>query len=261
MRTPLSLGTAAIALSFASMLNAAPPAVEGYLDSKTLAASARELAQSELVDYAPLARTLGGREMGVLTFGVKDASKKPAILVVGGIDPGRPVDGEVVLRMARQLASEAGADANVRKLLDRITVYCIVQAAPDGTEAFFQKPLLERQINARPTDDDTDGQADEDGPDDLSGDGLITAMRVEDAQGQYVLHPDDPRVMIEADTKKGERGRYRLYVEGKDNDGDDRLNEDPPGGVAFDRNFTFDYPYFQPGAGPHQVSEIETRAV
>jgi hypothetical protein len=32
-------------------------------------------------------------------------------------------------------------------------------------------------------------------------------------------------------------------------------------GTEFNRNFTFRYPYFQRGAGPHQVSEVETRAV
>ena len=30
-----------------------------------------------------------------------------------------------------------------------------------------------------------------------------------------------------------------------------------PGGVAFDRNFTFRYPYFQPGAGPNQAAKSQ----
>jgi hypothetical protein len=243
------------------MLAAAPPALEGYSDCRALIGKARALAKSELVGYTSLARTLGGREVGLLTVGTGEAEKKPALLVVGGIDPARPIDSEVVLRVAQRLVSEAGSDAEVRGLLDRVTFYCVVQAAPDGTEAFFEAPLREGDVNARPIDDDNDGQTDEDGPDDLNGDGLITVMRVEDTSGRHIVHPDNDRVMIEADAKKGERGRYRLYVEGRDNDGDGELNEDPPGGVAFDRNFTFDYPYFQRGAGPHQVSEAETRAI
>ncbi|MDZ7618345.1 MAG: M14 family zinc carboxypeptidase, partial [Patescibacteria group bacterium] len=102
---------------------------------------------------------------------------------------------------------------------------------------------------------------DEDGPSDLNGDGWITAMRVEEPGGPYMEHPADARVMILADPKKGERGRWSLHVEGTDDDGDGQLNEDPIGGVAFDRNFTFNYPYFKPGAGPYQVSEPETKAV
>jgi hypothetical protein len=74
-------------------------------------------------------------------------------------------------------------------------------------------------------------------------------------------HPADPRVMIEADPKKNERGRWTLVSEGIDDDSDEQLNEDGPGGVSPNRNFTHRYPFFQPGAGPHQVSEIETRAV
>jgi hypothetical protein len=63
------------------------------------------------------------------------------------------------------------------------------------------------------------------------------------------------------DPQRDQRGRYALYVEGRDNDADEEQGEDPAGGVAFNRNFTFRYPYFERGAGPHQVSEVETRAV
>ena len=68
-------------------------------------------------------------------------------------------------------------------------------------------------------------------------------------------------MLIKADPARGEVGRYRLITEGIDNDHDEAFNEDPPGGVSFNRNFTAHYPFFGVGAGPHQVSEIETRAV
>ena len=41
----------------------------------------------------------------------------------------------------------------------------------------------------------------------------------------------------------------------------DSFNEDGPGGVDFNRNFTFNYESFGPGAGMHPVSEPETKAV
>lgn len=259
--SPICGAAAGIALLGASLAIAAPPALEGYRDQRALRTAVRNLAKSKVVSCITLGRTFGGQEVSLLTVGTGTVDKKPALLIVGGIDPARPVDCEVVLRVVEQLASKATTDPEVCRLLDRVTVYGIVQAAPDGSEALFEKPLRQRHVNARPIDDDTDGRTDEDGPDDLNGDGLITIMRVEDADGPYIAHPKDDRVMIEADLEKGERGRYQIYVEGKDNDGDGKLNEDPPGGVAFDRNFTFDYPYFQPGAGSHQVSEIETRAI
>lgn len=101
----------------------------------------------------------------------------------------------------------------------------------------------------------------EDGPADLNGDGLITMLRIEDENGDMIPHPDDPRVLIQADPKKKERGRYRLLVEGRDQDRDEQFGEDGSAGVSFNRNFPFNYPFFQPGSGPHQVSEVETRGV
>jgi hypothetical protein len=86
-------------------------------------------------------------------------------------------------------------------------------------------------------------------------------MRVDDPAGKHMPHPEDGRVLIEADPKKNEVGRYSLYVEGKDDDHDEQFNEDGSGGVSFNRNWTFKYPFFKTAAGPHQVSEPETRAV
>ena len=86
-------------------------------------------------------------------------------------------------------------------------------------------------------------------------------MRVHDPTGKYMAHPQDPRILIEAEADKNEQGRFRILTEGIDNDKDGKFNEDGPGGVDFNRNFTFEYPYFQAGAGPSQVSETETRAV
>jgi len=261
VKSLISCSTLALLLLLAITTLAGPPAVEGYSDPGAFRGKLQSLAKSKLVSYSALARTLGGNDVALLTVGTGKVDTKPAVLLVAGVNPTRPVDSEVLLRVARQLVKAAETDAEVRGLLDRVTFYVIAQAAPDAAEAFFSKPLEQREVNLRPIDDDIDGQTDEDGPDDLNGDGLITVMRVEDAAGKYVIHPGDDRLMIEADPKKGEHGRYTLYVEGRDNDGDGRLNEDPPGGVAFDRNFTFNYPYFKPGAGPHQVSEIETRAI
>ncbi|MFO7907130.1 MAG: M14 family metallopeptidase [Planctomycetota bacterium] len=260
-RFSIFLGAAGFSLLVASVLFAGPPVVKGYRNAKTMNGEIRALAQSRYASYRSLARTLKGHDIGVLTVGTGKTDRKPAILVVGGVDPTRLVDAEVTLRVARRLVEAAKSDKKIRHRLEHVTFYFVALAAPDGTGSFFEKPHRERHVNARPTDDDTDGRIDEDGPEDLNGDGLITMMRVKDPEGKYIPHPDDDRVLIAADPSKGERGVYELYVEGRDNDGDGHLNEDPPGGVAFDRNFPFNYDYFSRGAGPHQVSEIETRAI
>jgi len=165
------------------------------------------------------------------------------------------------MRVARRVVEQADADEAIGRLLDRFTIYVIPRPSPDAGEQLFDRPLRERNGNLRPTDDDRDGTAGEDPPDDLNGDGCITMMRVADDTGRWMLHPDDPRVLIEADPKKNERGAFKLYIEGRDDDGDRRWNEDAGDGVALSRNFPFAYPYFQAGAGPHAVSEVESRAL
>jgi hypothetical protein len=170
------------------MTLAGPPAIEGYGDAGVLRGKVRALGKSKYVSYKALARTLGGHNVGLLTVGTGKVDEKPAVLIVSGVDPTRPVDTEVTLRVAQRLVKAAESDAEVRGLLDRVTFYCVAQAAPGGADAFCEKPAREREVNARPIDDDTDGQTDEDGPDDLNGDGLITMMRVEDA-GRSVHRP------------------------------------------------------------------------
>ena len=237
------------------------PVLEGYADDDAYRRQLDTIAASPFVTLRPLAKTLSQRHVYLLEIGTGKRNEKPAVFIVGGVDARHLVGSELALRLASRLADEATGDKAVRKMLDRVTFYVIPRAAPDACEAFFQQPHAERVTNERPTDDDGDGRIDEDPPEDLNGDGLITMLRVEDASGAYILHSEDDRVLIRADAKKNERGRYRLYTEGSDNDGDEQINEDPAGGVAFNRNFTFRYPYFAAGAGPHQISEVETRAI
>ncbi len=231
-----------------------------------------------------LGRTLGGREIWLITLSMNapnDSLKpddKPAVLLLGNVHAPQLVGSELALRIARRLAgtspkgaadgvqpkSAAAEDVAVdraRQLLHRYTVYIIPRPNPDASEAFFRPPFYERAVNLRSTDDDRDGAIDEDPFEDLNGDGLITMLRIEDPSGPYLPHPADGRVLIKADPKRNEQGRYRVITEGIDNDHDELFNEDPPGGVSFNRSFSFQYPFFQPGAGPHQVSEIESRAV
>ncbi len=236
-------------------------AVEGYADFDALRIQLEELNRSPFADLSVLGRTREGREIFLVTIGKGRVDDRPAILVIGGLDATQLYGSELAVRVARELVQQAADDSEVAGLLDRITFYIIPRASPDACEYFFIRPFEQRTTNTRPTDDDHDGRVDEDPPNDLDGDGWITAMRVEEPGGGYIAHPDDPRVMILADPAKSERGRWSLHEEGRDLDGDGRINEDPVGGVAFDRNWTFNYPYFEKGAGPYQVSEPETQAV
>ncbi|RYE58594.1 MAG: hypothetical protein EOP48_03205 [Sphingobacteriales bacterium] len=75
------------------------------------------------------------------------------------------------------------------------------------------------------------------------------------------LNSDDPRSLLLADATKGETGKYILLPEGIDNDKDGDFNEDGGGGVHFNKNSSFNFKAFAPGAGEYAVSEKENRAL
>jgi len=248
---------AALALSAKSH---AQPIIEGYSDYALMKAQLQRLAESEVAQLTSLGTTLGDREVLLLTVAKGNADERPAILILGSVEAPHLVGSEIVQRMAAHFVGKH-KDEEIAALLDRYTLYFIPRPNPDASEFFFKRPYDERLINLKPTDADRDGAIDEDPTEDLNGDGLITMMRVADPAGEYLPHPDDARLMVKADPKKDERGKYLLYTEGRDNDGDERFNEDGSGGVDLNRNFTFRYPYYKAGAGPNQVSEVESRAV
>ncbi|MFW5659426.1 MAG: hypothetical protein ACOCZ8_05570, partial [Bacteroidota bacterium] len=121
-----------------------------------------------------------------------------------------------------------------------------------------------RSTSLQPIDDDLDGETDEDGPEDLNGDGRISLMRVEQPGGGWVIDEHMGGLHLRrADPNKGEVGDYLLLTEGIDNDKDGRINEDPKGGVVFNMNFTHNFAYGSEMqyVGPQPVSSPEARAV
>src|SRR6185503_7952292 len=186
------------ALLAGSSARAADPPPAGYADDAAFAAQVKALDASELVAVKSLGKSLGGRDLVLLTIGTGEVDKKPTILIVGGVDAAHLAGSELALRVAKQLA---GGDAATKKVLDQVTFYVIPRADPDGLEKCFAKPLTTPRGNARATDDDRDGKTGEDPGEDLSGDGVLTDLRVEDDTGPYTTHPDDARVLIRVDPK------------------------------------------------------------
>jgi hypothetical protein len=213
-----------------------------------------------LVKSAVLARTAGGKEIRMLTIGSGEADNKPAVAIVGGVEGKHLLGAELALGFAEKLLAGSNNDS-IRNLLEKTTFYVFPNMSPDAMEQYFAPLKYERSGNASQTDDDRDGKINEDGFDDLDGNGKITQIRVASPIGEYIQHPDDPSVLIKADLAKGEKGKYILYSEGIDNDKDGEWNEDGEGGVWFNKNLSFKHPSFTPGSGEFAVSEIETRAL
>ncbi len=228
-----------------------------YSDHQKLATRLSVLDQKEaIVTASSIIQTSEGRNVNLVILGKGDADNKPGIAVIGGIMGYSPASTEIVMQMVEKMSAQKPA------ILDDVTFYFFPDVSPDASAQYFADPKYEREENARPYDDDRDGKTDEDGYDDMNGDGLITWMRIKDPdKGEFVVHPDNASVMVLADLKKNQNGEYIVIREGFDNDKDDRLNEDLPGGVIFNRNFSFNYPYFDHGAGENSFSDPVTRAV
>jgi hypothetical protein len=238
-----------------------------YQSNAALAKDLKALADkhSTVARLSSVAKSRAGHDVWLLQLGAGDKAevdKRPALLVIAGIEGNELAGTHSVAAWAQVLAAKyAGNDERTRKLLDRKTIYVFPRVNADAAEAFFQKPQVERTVSTLPVDDDYDGLIDEDGPDDLNGDGLITWMRVEDPEGEYIFDATDSRLLLKADRARGESGKWRYLIEGRDNDNDEAWNEDGPGGVSFNRNFPYNYKFFAPNAGVHQISERETRAL
>ncbi|RWU07679.1 M14 family metallopeptidase [Pedobacter chitinilyticus] len=235
---------------------------QNYSNSASLAQRIKTLTSKypNLIKSKTLTQTLGGKDIWMLTLGGQNADQKPAIAVVGGVDGKHLLGVEMAIGFAEKLLASSNVDS-VKNLLNKQTFYVFPNMSPDATEQYFAKLKYERSGNATKTDDDRDGKLNEDGFDDLDGNGKITWMRVKDATGKYKLNPDDPRSLVLADASKGENGAYILLQEGIDNDKDGQFNEDGEGGVSFNKNASFNYKNFVPGAGEYAVSEKENRAL
>lgn len=237
-----------------------------YLRNDALAAKLRTFAEGReaFVRLRSLVDTAQSNGVWLVELGQgtdEERARRPALLVVAGLE-GNDLAGTVsVVAWLDHLVRSHETNEATRKLLETTTLYLLPRVSADAAERFFTRPRMESGVNNQPVDDDHDGLVDEDGPDDLNGDGLITWMRVKDAEGDEMPDPAEPRLLVKADRTKGEVGAWRQLSEGRDNDGDEAWNEDGPGGVNFNRNFPCNYRFFAPGSGRHQVSEPETRAL
>ena len=230
-----------------------------YLNFNDLTSQVRSLANgSRAATVSSIGTTSEGREIWMVEVanpGGTPTDQRPGVLIVGNLEGDHLLGSQLALETIRHLLNSGAAN------LDDQVFYVIPRLNPDGAEAMFAPVKYDRTRNGRPFDDDNDGRVDEDPAEDLNGDGEVTLMRVSDAGGSYMIDPDNPLLMKVANAAEGERGAYKLYWEGVDSDGDGFLNEDGPGGVDLNRNFQHVHPYWERDAGPHMISEPETRAL
>ncbi len=247
-------------------LQDSPPAPP-LLPHDQLVARMRALASaSEVTDVLPLLpgqRSRAQRELLALRLADPQAPlDRPAILLVANVDGPDVFSSGVALQHAERIAERwAAGDETVRAFLESTTLYVVPRANPDAAEARFVSPLAEVESSGRGVDNDRDGRHGEDGPGDVDGDGLVTWMRVPDAEGTWIEDPTDPRALIEADAARGQAGRWKLVREGLDSDGDEEASEDAAHDAWLNRNFSHDWKEHAATSGLFPMDEPGARAL
>ena len=228
----------------------------------------------ELLSMQVIGHSVENREMRVYTLNdpaTGSDREKPAMWVDGNVHGNEVQGGEAVLYLTWYLLENRGTNERVDELLQGASFYLLPMVNPDGRAHWFQEahsPHSSRS-GVQPLDRDRDGLFDEDGPDDLDGDGSIVLMRkYAPGAGTHRQDPDDPRILERVRPEEllatGKRGDWLvLGQEGIDNDGDGRVNEDSLGGYDMNRAWPSLWmpDHVQYGAGPYPLYWPETRSI
>jgi len=195
---------------------------------------------------------------------MKSYHGKPGHWIDGGTHGNEYTGTEVCLYIIDKLVTGYDSDPEIKGLIDDNIFYICPIVNPDGVYNSTEGDIPQRH-NSMLIDNDEDGKVNEDGPDDLNGDGHITQFRYKDPDGQYVIDDVDPRLIIrlgrEEETTKE---RYSVIREDRDNDGDGRRGEDGERGIDVNRNFPegwFNDDNEQGGRGYYAASAPESRAI
>ncbi|MBD3617767.1 MAG: peptidase M14 [Gracilimonas sp.] len=240
-----------------------------YYNYQGISDLTKELADAHpnLIKRESIGKSYEGRDIWLLTvtnFAQGNPNRKPAMYIDGNIHSNEIQGTEVSMYTAWYLAEMFGDNEFITQLMNEKTFYIVPTINPDGRENFFDAPntASSPRSGIKPIDNDLDGEMNEDGYDDLNGDGSITMMRRKNPRGQFVEHPDYPEFMQR--TEADEFGEYEMLgYEGLDNDGDGRINEDGEGYYDPNRDWGWKWQpdYIQGGAHKYPFSLPENRAV
>ena len=218
----------------------------------------------DLIRLESIGKSHEGREVWLVTatnFKSGSDTEKPAFWVDGNIHASEVTASAAALYLIHSLVTKYKSDPNVTRALDTRAFYIVPRVNPDGAEwALADKPKIIRSSTREYpfTDDPMDGLV---SGEDIDGDGRILQMRIEDPNGAWKVHPDEPRLMVRRDPIETGGKYYRILPEGllKDYDGVTIKVIDPKQGLDLNRNFPAGWrpEGDQHGAGPYPASEPE----
>lgn len=240
-----------------------------YNDYAAITEICKKLAKAypDLVKLESMGKSHLGKELWVMTISdlkKGDPGRKPAMYIDGNIHSNEIQGSEFALYTAWYLAESFADTKHIQNLLEDKTFYIAPTINPDARDNFIHKANNANSPRSGmiPVDNDRDGEINEDGFDDLDGDGHIVFMRRKNPNGRLKPDPEDTRRMISVSVDQ--QGEYELLgYEGIDNDGDGDVNEDGEGFYDPNRDWAWNWQpnYIQSGAYKYPFSLPENRSI
>ena len=220
----------------------------------------------KMLKLSSLGKSHGGRDIILMTINNPDTGpemSKPAMYIEANVHGNEIQGAEVSLYTIWYLMENYGRIDQITKLVNERVFYVVPTVNPDGRDYFLKGTGAGSRTGHVPVDDDNDGVSDEDGDDDLNGNGVIEQiLKRVPGQGNLRRNAQDPRQLEQV--PPGQTGDYILLgSEGIDNDGDGRVNEDPVGGYDGNRNWASNWQpeYIQGGAMDYPFQLPEAKAI
>ena len=240
-----------------------------YYDHAGITALCKRIAAAypNLAKLESIGKSFQGKDIWCLV--VTDYKKgnpddKPGMYIDGNIHSNEVQGSEFAMYTAWYLTESFNDTRFIQELLADKVFYIVPTINPDARDNFFHSANTASSPRSGlvPVDNDRDGQVNEDGFDDLDGNGSITMMRRKSSRGRFREDPSEPGRMIQVSAD--EKGEYEfLGNEGLDNDGDGLVNEDGEGFYDPNRDWGWGWQpnYIQNGAYKYPFSLPENRAV
>ncbi|MBZ9627054.1 M14 family metallopeptidase [Psychroflexus sp. CAK1W] len=214
-----------------------------------------------------IGKSYQGKDIYMLTisdFNTGNPDEKPAMYIDGNIHSNEIQGAEFSLYTAWYLTEMFGELDFINQLLKDKTFYIVPTINPDARDNYMKEPNTPHSPRSGMIvlDNDGDGEAGEDGFNDLNDDNHITYMIRKSPTGQYIKDPQDERRLIRVSME--EQGNYELLgYEGIDTDRDGEVNEDGIGYYDPNRDWGWKWQpdYVQRGAYKYPFSLPESRAV
>lgn len=220
----------------------------------------------DFLDLQSIGTSYGGREMWLMTINnprTGPEEGKAAMFIEANVHGNEIQGAEVVLYTIWYLMENYGRIGEITRLVDERVFYLLPTVNPDGRDYFLDGTGSGARTGHIPVDSDGDGAFDEDGPNDLNGNGVIEQMRkYTPGEGTHRVSALDSRIMERV--PPGEVGDWVLLgSEGIDDDGDGLVNEDPVGGYDPNRNYASDWQpnYVQGGSMNYPFELPEARSI